>query len=280
MNRKEQKIKEILASPFQIGEIVDIKNKHVDKYTRSPEFTYSYRIVDIQGGIATVVKKGSSGVNKPIQLSLDKLEKYTYKVGFNPFAKDDRVNNVNFALSSILHAVGIDGKNSETFINGLPVMECNWNPYVYTEDGDKKYYQRDYVWSLDFKRNLIDSIYNNVECGKIVVRLRSYSYVEKQAKNGETDLAFKDLVDGKQRMNAIKEFINDEWTDNNGYYYSELSDEAQQKFMEHQLFSYVELPEHTTDAAVLRQFLKTNIQFVPQSPAHLAEVKKLYEKIK
>ena len=102
------------------------------------------------------------------------------------------------------------------------------------KNGEKLYYQRDLCWSLEDKQNLIDSIYNGINLGLILIRKREWSEIEKLRKSGETELAFNDIIDGKQRLNAIKEFLHEEFPDSNGNFYSDLSTLAQNKFMNHQ----------------------------------------------
>ena len=41
-------------------------------------------------------------------------------------------------------------------------------------------------------------------------------------------MCFKDLVDGKQRLNAIVDFVQDKYTDSFGNYYSDLSEKYKQ----------------------------------------------------
>lgn len=279
MNYKEKKLQAILNSPFRVGEKVWVKKKHFDSNTRSPNFHETFFIKSIVGDIAQITPATKGGGNwRGHELPIDKLEKITYRIGYNPFIKTDMINDVEYTLSSLINGFAMLGKNREYKINDVPIKEVNYDPFVYVE-GKKEYYQRPLVWTLEYKQNLIESIYQNVECGRVLVRLRSYSQLEKMQKAGETELAFKDIVDGKQRMHTIKEFINNEWPDKDGRHYCELSDYAQRKFGDHKLFSYAEMPESTEDEAVLRQFLKTNINFYPQSPEHLAYVEKLYEKI-
>jgi len=207
-----------------------------------------------------------------------------YKIGVNPFAKEDRLRNLQYALESILFEIGFRSNGSDVISNekyykqnNIPIMKWNWNPFVYV-DGVKKYYQRPLVWTLEDKQSLIHSIYNNLSCGKIVIRNRSIEEVEAMEKAGETELAFKDCVDGKQRLNAVMSFINNEYQDNLGNYFGDLSDEAQQKFINNQLFSYSEIPENTSDEDVLRQFLKINFTGVPQSKEHISYVESLLRK--
>ena len=89
------------------------------------------------------------------------------------------------------------------------------------------------------------------------------------------ELAFKDIVDGKQKLNAIKSFLENEYPDLNGNYFSDLSDQAQRRLTNHQLISYSELPENTKDEDVLRQFLRLNFTGVSQSEEHLNYIKSL-----
>ena len=60
-----------------------------------------------------------------------------------------------------------------------------------------------------------------------------------------------------------------------GNYHKDLSDQAQRRLLNHQLFSYAELPENTPDVEILRQFLRLNFSGVPQSQEHLEYVKSL-----
>jgi len=106
-------------------------------------------------------------------------------------------------------------------------------------------------------------------------RRRDWDWVESEIKNGNNEVAFYDIVDGKQRLNAIISFMSDEFTDSYGNYYSDLSDSAQYKFGNHQLFSYIELTENTTDQETLAQFLKVNFAGVLQSKEHIEYVKNL-----
>ncbi len=98
-----------------------------------------------------------------------------------------------------------------------------------------------------------------------------------QAK-GETDLSWNDIVDGKQRLNALVGFINNEFTDSYGNYYADLSNSSQHDVTNHQLFSYAEMPDNTKDEDVIKQFLKLNFTGVPQSREHIDFVKSLQNK--
>jgi len=107
-----------------------------------------------------------------------------------------------------------------------------------------------------------------------LIRNRGWKELEELQKGGH-ELAWRDVIDGKQRINAIKTFIDGDFPDLHGNYYDDLSEEAQRKLTNNQLFSYSELPENTPDVDVLRQFLRLNFSGVPQSEEHINFVKQL-----
>lgn len=206
------------------------------------------------------------------------IKKYTRYVGANSFINDDaKTRVVSFDINSILHTAGIlsyKSDNDRYNINGTVLGESNWNPYIYDKSGNKVRYQRDFVWNVDDNRLLIDSIYAGAECGKIILRKREYSELEALYKKGERELYFSDIVDGKQRLNALRGFVNDEYTDSNGDHFSDLSDSAQNMFYRSMCFVYVEM-RNATDAQVISQFLKTNHLGRPQSREHIEFVMRI-----
>lgn len=126
------------------------------------------------------------------------------------------------------------------------------------------------------KQLLIDSIYNNIEIDKFVFRLRSFKYVENRINNGLIEnTSFKDIIDGKQRVHCLLDFINNRFKDSYGNYFNDLSKQAQNKFISYRNCTYVELPEDTTDQDVLKTFLSINFSGVPQSKEHIDFIKQL-----
>ncbi len=203
--------------------------------------------------------------------------RYNIFVGANPFDADSsRVRSVNYSLESILFNLNVLGEKESIQkyqMNGHPVLALNWNPYVII-DGEKKYYQRDFCWTLEQKQNLIHSLYLGIDIGKIVVRKREWSEVQKLANTGETELAFNDIVDGKQRLEALRGFLMGEYTDRDGNYFADLSFHSQHKLTNNQQLGFAEMDE-PEDKQVLKQFLKMNFEGVPQSKEHLEYVKSL-----
>lgn len=212
------------------------------------------------------------------------LQKDFYTIGYNPFKYNGylrKLESVNFSLEGILLDLGITSKydtyhKHQSIIKDFIVPEYNDNPYIYDENGNKVYYQRDYVWTLEDEQLFIESIYNELDCGKIVIRKRSWEYVENCVNKGDTEgLAFKDIVDGKQRIHTLKRFINDEFKDMHGYYYSDLSNQAMHKFENSYSLTYLRLTEDAIDKDVIESFLMVNFSGKPMSKEHLDYVQKI-----
>lgn len=205
-----------------------------------------------------------------------------YDIGANPFPTNDwrrKVRNINFDLGSIIHNLFRDEvtEREEYKINGHFIHETNFNPYVIV-NGEKYYYQRPLVWTLEDKQNLIESIYLGISCGQILVREHSWKEVENAVKNGNYEMSFFDVVDGKQRLNTIYEFIRGDFPDKHGNYYNDLSDHAQIDFSNSMCLTYSVMGTESTDEDVLNAFLGVNFAGVPQSKEHIEYVRSLYDK--
>ena len=79
-------------------------------------------------------------------------------------------------------------------------------------------YQRGLVWSVDDKRKLIDALVQGRSIGAITF-----------AKNDFDDKFLYEILDGKQRLSTIAEFVADGF-DYQGIFFSELSLAAQSEF--------------------------------------------------
>lgn len=271
------------ASPLQVGEQLAVYESAVYKYGKADsEKSCTCTIVSLDGGIVVYVggkrdRRDNSTLHTitPADIAARDL----FDVGANPF--DTSMNDIRpvaFSFDSImfnLDVMGTDSTREKYKIGEVLIKRANWNPYVYLADGTKKFYQRPLVWTLEDKQNLVESIYQNIDCGKILIRKRSFKELEAMGAKGETELAFNDIVDGKQRLDAVRGFIAGEYKDLHGNYFADLSYMSQHKFTGHQLFSYAEMPENTPDDAVLRQFLKLNFAGVPQSTEHIEYIRSL-----
>ena len=150
---------------------------------------------------------------------------------------------------------------------------------VYTNNSERKVAAK-ILEILPDERFFIESIYNDVECGKIVLREYSWETVESRIKNGETqDIAFKDVIDGKQRLHTLKRFVNDEFKDLSGHYYSDLSEKAKREFENSRCLNYLCLSQNATDEEVIKTFLMVNVAGKPMPQEHLDYVNHFYKKI-
>lgn len=282
---RQKLIDEKNKSSLIVGETVMVLVKAVSLYSKDKDSTKSCNctIESLTDGIVVFVGNARDRKKHTVLHKIteeDIVGRNLLNIGANPFEENvGDIRPVAFTMESILFNLDIFGDKREMTdpyaIEGVIVSEVNWNPFIYSNDRKKEYYQRPLVWTENDKQLLIESIYQNIDCGKILVRKRGFEELKKMQSEGETELSFNDIVDGKQRLNAIKCFMKGEFKDLQGNYYSDLSSYSQYKFTNHQLLSYAEMPENTKDEDVIKQFLKLNFTGVPQSKEHIDFVKSL-----
>lgn len=196
--------------------------------------------------------------------------------GANPFGRiKRRISFYNQDLVSILFKAGYGHRDNNFKEQNLDRdNRVNFNPFIIDSNGERKYYQRDLVWTLEQKQLLIDSIYNDIEIGKFLFRYNSWARMQKEKE--ETGLMHSfDCVDGKQRFFAILEFLQNKFKDKNDFYWDDLSADAQRRFLAYGNLSYGELPESATDEDVIDNFLTLNHTGTPMSLEHIEYVKSL-----
>ncbi len=249
-DKKQKAIDKKNVSVIRVGEHIVIPECVISNYVHKEGNQVTAIVIKVYSKKLIVKQHDYPRAKEKTILKSDIISRDIRRCGANPFdEKFDSIRPVAFTLSSVIHGLDLskDRREKPYIIGGVTMKELNWNPYVYNKLGQKEYYQRDFCWSLQDKQLLIESIYSGIDCGKILVRLHGWKDLEKKAANGEKELAFKDIVDGKQRMKTIQEFIFDKFPDMHGNYYSDLSHYSHYKFSEHQLFSYAEMPEDTND---------------------------------
>lgn len=268
---KETAIEKFLAEPIKVGDVVCVRGLGIQDKHRMGSYT---QVIELGENDSIFIKEHQSLK----QIQKEDYFKVINHIGHYPFNKkpwNARLRMVNFTLESILHGI-FDVRDRQTFksetLDGVEVMEMNWNPTITDENGNDVVYQRDFCWSLKDKQLLIESIYNHLDIGKIVVRKRSFQWVREQIKLGKP-AAFKDIVDGKQRLNAIISFIRGDFADSNGFYWDDLSSNAQREFTNFQGVSYGEIEEGATDEDVKNIFLGINFTGVQMSQEHIDFVK-------
>lgn len=125
-------------------------------------------------------------------------------------------------------------------------------------------YQRDHVWKLEDKVALIDSIFNNIDIGKFVFVQRDWNVKDQ----------FYEIIDGKQRLSALREFYEDRFK-YKGFYFSELSPLDKHKFLDHGItYGYLENP---SKEAIFETFIKLNTCGKPMAKKHIDHVKELLD---
>lgn len=124
-------------------------------------------------------------------------------------------------------------------------------------------YQRGLVWELEDKVALIRSIFDNVDIGKFTF-----------AHLGFDKEYIYEVLDGKQRMNALIEFREGRFRFE-GLTFHEMS-RIDRNTIENHPISYGEIEEPTM-AQKLELFLKVNTFGRPQDPAHIAKIKAMLE---
>ena len=86
-------------------------------------------------------------------------------------------------------------------------------------------YQRGYEWTLEDKQKLIDSIFNNVDIGK-------FAFIHKQTYGKDEPLY--EVLDGKQRINAICEFYENRFP-YKGKYFNDLCPRDRHHFTDYSI---------------------------------------------
>jgi hypothetical protein len=125
-------------------------------------------------------------------------------------------------------------------------------------------YQREHVWTMEDKVDLIESIFNNIEIGKFIfVQLHE-----------STPGKYYQIVDGKQRLTALCEFYEDRFS-YKGVYFSQLSLHDKYTFTTHSVsYGFLENPD---TRGIYETFIKMNTCGKPMDKKHIDKVKKLLE---
>lgn len=126
-------------------------------------------------------------------------------------------------------------------------------------------YQRGYVWELEDKIALIDSIFNNVEIGK-------FAFIELNSKEWISRKLQYEILDGKQRLSTLCEFYEGKF-EYKGYKFHELSHKDRYHFTDYSV-SIAELGE-ATEKQVIEYFIKLNSHGKVMDKEHLEKVKQL-----
>jgi len=111
-------------------------------------------------------------------------------------------------------------------------------------------FQRDFVASLEWQRDLVDSFYNGLSSNLIHFRKLD---AEKSSKTGYGY----QCLDGLQRLSTAIAFVNDEFTDNNDKLFRELKSEEKEAILSYTFTLYV-YNESMTDEQAGETFCRIN----------------------
>lgn len=222
---------------FKVGERVSF-GAHKECYIREKGEDGMYYIVEC---LNVSRERGMPPANEFHATMWHQLHKYEVKE--TNFTKEENfyIRQYNGSLSSLLHMIFYAGIDFEVE------------------------YQREHVWKTRDKVSLIDSIFNNIDIGKIVLVQLDYTH----------DIYY-EVLDGKQRLSALRDFYEDRFK-YNGYYYSELSRKDKNTFENHSIaYGYLDNP---SKEAIFKTFIKLNTCGKPMARKHLDHVEKLLNEL-
>ena len=292
-----------ISVPYITKEIKNVgkgKNKKTEEIIKNNVFKLDGNLLDINNDFY-LVKAGSfripsetnlenSCINNStryVKVKKEYVSTTTNECVANPFKKETyHISFLNLQLCSIIHYNGYSGNNDNNFDNSnysqynegelknKTIGGINFNPFIFDKDKKKQYYQRGFIWNLEQKQLLIDSIYNHIEIGKFLLKRRSWQDILNQLSDNDHAYDY-DCVDGKQRLLSIMEFLQNKYPDLYGNYWKDLSKIAQHRFLDYGKLTCGILNENTSDELVKETFLTLNFTGTPMSKEHIEYVKSI-----
>lgn len=267
--KKDKLIEEAIRKPFSTGDMVIVTEK-----TGTGEKIKMTKVVNVLSDGKIQVDLNPAFEKNVYEAS--EISHYLDDIGCNPLVEEkDIMVSHEVTISYFSSAFR---KNPENMFGDVYVPELNFNPYVTDKAGNRNYYQRDFVWELEDEQMFIESIYNNLDCGTVVLKENDYKEVERKVNEKDPNNGFFDVVDGKQRLHTLKRFFNDEFPDMHGNYYSDFSAIAQRRFRNRKPLKVVTLRSTATDEDVINAFLKVNYAGKPMSKEHIEYVMNIKKK--
>ena len=148
-------------------------------------------------------------------------------------------------------------------------------------------YQRDYVWEDKDKEMLIDSIFEDSNIGTFVFASRfedsNIGTFVFASRDYGTNHKLYEIVDGKQRLTTIFDFMQNKFT-YKGYFFYQLSLKDQYAFEEKGI-QFAEISsygnrENVDEKTLLALFLYVNKTGKPQDPAFMQTIQDRYNNLK
>ena len=121
------------------------------------------------------------------------------------------------------------------------------------------FYQRGYVWEQSDKEYLIDSIFCNIKFGELI-------FVQSDYKKAEQTGCLYEILDGKQRLDAIRGYYENRYP-YRGFYFNDLGPKDRHAFLECTV--PVANLRHADEETILRCFLMVNRAGKRMDESHL-----------
>lgn len=150
----------------------------------------------------------------------------------------------------------------ELRFNGMTIESIIHKNYFTGIDKDPEY-QRGLVWTVEDNILLIESIFNQLDIGKFVLVEKKFDPIEPGY----------EVLDGKQRLNAIIAFIENRYK-YKGFYYSELLPSDRRKFMNTPVALAIVQERKLSRENLINYFIKLNTAGKPVDPKFLDNLKK------
>lgn len=156
---------------------------------------------------------------------------------------------------------------------------------IYIKDYMKKqleldpFYQRDYVWNLEQKRSYIENLF----LGKAVITPTFIQVAKpKELRKDFSDFDILEVLDGKQRLSTIFEFIENQFCLNDGIYFKNLNgkDKIELLFMDVKAIEILprKFSNQLTNKQKIELFLEINELGTKMSDEHIEKIKREYLK--
>lgn len=186
-----------------------------------------------------------------------------YELRQVPFETEDRIHIRN-KWTSIINRIS----NMRTSVSSLYKQVIEGCVILSPE------YQRGLVWTLKQKQAYIEALYNEKAIISPTIILNWCAPTDKNSK---------EVIDGKQRLTTIFDFIENKFKLSNGKYFKELSAHDCRFLLNHDVsYTRIEKLGHTdlTLEEKIELFLEINELGTKMSNAHIKKVKQMLEKEK
>jgi hypothetical protein len=170
-------------------------------------------------------------------------------------------------IKELQNELKLNIKEGASHVKQLKRKSIDWDVYLPSIGQNL---QRDFVWSLQQKRTLIESIL----IGRHIPHL---SIINSHLPNSIEDHFI--LIDGKQRLSTIFDFIDDKFTiivEGQEYLFSQLDEDYQLEITCKTIRYYVvdeEYKKPTSDQQKILWFERLNFGGTPQDEKHLSDLR-------